>query len=441
MRALAVLLLAAGCGGAAIPEVPTEGMDRAVAAAVRDALEATRAEPSEPARWLRLAMTLHAHRIAEPSGAAYAEAARLDADDHRAPHLHGRLVEAGDPVRALELAQRSLERNPGFPPSLALRARALEALGEDAAAAWQELARAAPDSVEAGLARARRLLPGDPTAAAAILERLPGSAAGWSFLAQARSRRGDAAGAQDAADRARSAAPAGDPDPLLLMVEDLRRDPTGREARARRAAASGNHEAAEALYRNLAQERPRSSALRYNHANALARLGRTGDAEAAYRDALALDPESSPALANLANLLARSGRNAEAAELYRRSAAGDPEHLPTLLGASSLSFQRGDLREAERLLRQALEIDPEHPAALQGLGQLLASQGRFASAADALGLALLAASEPGARAGIHFLLADVERSRGRRAAALAHVERAEALGMDVPPAFLERLRR
>ena len=452
-RSLLALLavLAGACGGPEIPEVGSEGMEPAVRDAIRGARDALAADRGNAATWGRFGMVLHAHRLGAPAGLAYAEAARLDEDDHRWPHLHARLLETAEPARALGLADEALRRNPRFSPALALRARVLEALGDDAAeAAWEALQDAAPGSVEAPLALGRRrLLRGELVAARAalerVVERLPSSAAGWSFLAQVSRRLGDPEGAAQTSARARAAARSAslgitaDPDPLLIAVEDLRADSHGREARARRAAASGDHDGAEAIYRRLVNERPGSADLHYNHGNALARLGRTDEAEAAYRTALSRDPDSSAAMANLANLLARGGRDQEADDLYRRSIAADPSHVPTLLGASSLQFQRGNLRQAERYLRDALASAPGHPGALQGLGQLLATAGRLGEAAETLSRALTAAREAGAAsgqlAGIHFLLADVERQRGRTAQARTHLAEAEALGMNVPPAF------
>ena len=445
------------CSGAEVPPVATAGMEPAVAALVETVRTETAADPRDAARWGRLGMVLHAHRLAAPAAAAYAEAARLDRSDRVWPHLHARLLEAGAPEAALALAEEALRRDPRAAPTLALRARLLDALGQadDAGAAWEALRAARPSSVEAALALGRRdLAAGDLDAAAEAMEavtgRAPEAAAAWSFLAQIRRRNGDPDGAGDAAARARAAARSpssgavGDPDPLLAAVEDLRADAAGREARARRAAAAGDTETAETIYRRLIAERPEEPALRYNLGNVLTRRGRPDEAEAAYREALALDPESSPAMANLANLLVRSGRDAEADALYRRAAGNDPTHLPTLLGASSLRFQRGDLRGAERLLRQALEVAPDDPGALQGLGQLLATRGRFEEAAEALGAALRqtgsAPADASRRAGLHFLLADVESKRGNRTEALRHLADAESLGMEIPPAFREALR-
>lgn len=436
-----------------MPAVTTEGMEPAVAAAIEGALESVARDRSDPARWGRLGMTLHAHRLVGPALAAYAEAARLDDGDAAWPHLHARLLESGDPGAALALVEEALRRDPAMTPSLALRARLLEALGRspaEVAPAWEAVGAANPSSVEAALALGRlRLAEGDLPAAAAALEtaaRLaPDSTAAWNFLSQVRHRQGDPEAGREAAAGARAAArspTAGavfDPDPLLAAVEDRRQDARGREARARRAAASGDPGTAEAIYRDLLAARPDESKLHYNLGNVLTRQGRAAEAEAAYREALARDPESSPALANLANLLARGGRDEEADALYRRSAESDPRHLPTLLGASSLRFQRGDLREAERLLRRALEVEPTHPGALQGLGQLLAARGRYDEAAESLAAALRRTGDAPAdarrRAGLHFLLADVESKRGNSAAARRHLDRAESLGLEVPPAF------
>ena len=451
-----LLALSTACGGAEIPQISTEGMEPAVGTAIRAALAAVEDGTRDPARWGRLGMVLHAHGLPDLAGDAYAEAARLDDGDHRWPHLQGRLVETADPAGALALADEALRRNRYFSPALALRARVLERLGEDDAAggAWEALQQASPDSFEASLALGRRrLASGDLEGALTALERLvdllPSSAAGWSFLSQVRRRLGDAEGAASAAARARHGFPHAVSRGYRRSGPAPGRGPgsagrqPGQEARARRASAAGDHDTAEGIYRRLLAERPGSAGLHYNHGNALARLGRTDEAEAAYRAALSRDSDSSSAMANLANLLARTGRDEEADALYRRSVAADPTHLPTLLGASSLHFQRGNLRQAERFLRDALARDPDHPAALQGLGQLLATAGRLGEAAGTLTRALTAAGQEGAAAGqlagLHFLLADVERQRGRRAEALRHLARAEALGMAVPPAFRAQL--
>ena len=344
-------VLAGACGGPEIPDVGAGGMEPAVQEAIRATRDALAADRGNAAAWGRFGMVLHAHRLGAPAGLAYAEAGRLDGEDHRWPHLHARLLETAEPARALGLADEALRRNPRFSPALALRARVLEAMGDDGAAeaAWEALREAAPGSVEAPLALGRRqLLRGELAAARTaferVVERLPSSAAGWSFLAQVSRRLGDPEGAAEATARVRAAARSAslgataDPDPLLIAVEDLRADRRGREARARRAAASGDHDSAEAIYRRLVDERPGSADLHYNHGNALARLGRTGEAEAAYRTALSRDPDSSPAMANLANLLARSGRDREADDLYRRSSRLTPPTSRRFWAPRAFSF-------------------------------------------------------------------------------------------------------
>ena len=176
-RLVALLAVFAGaCGGPEIPEVGSDGMEPAVREAIRGARDALAADRSNAAAWGRFGMVLHAHRLGAAAGLAYAEAARLDEDDHRWPHLHGRLLETAEPPRALGLADEALRRNPRFAPALALRARVLEGMGDDdgAEAAWEALRDAAPGSVEAPLALGRRRLRrGDLPA------RVPPSSAWW----------------------------------------------------------------------------------------------------------------------------------------------------------------------------------------------------------------------------------------------------------------------
>ena len=109
---LALLAVFAGaCGGPEVPEVGTEGMEPAVREAIHDARDALAADRGSAAAWGRFGMVLHAHRLGGPASVAYTEAARLDTDDHRWPHLHGRLLETAEPPRALDLADEALHRN------------------------------------------------------------------------------------------------------------------------------------------------------------------------------------------------------------------------------------------------------------------------------------------------------------------------------------------
>ena len=84
-------------------------------------------------------------------------------------------------------------------------------------------------------------------------------------------------------------------------------------------------------------------------------------------------------------------------------------------------------------------VPPAIPAPSRGSGNCSRPRGGSEEASETLSRALGAAGDagaaPGQVAGIHFLLADVERQRGRTAQARTHLAQAEALGMNVPPAF------
>ena len=449
-----LLALLAACGGAEIPEISLDGMEPAVVEAVRRARAAVERDRGDGSAWGRFGMVLHAHRLTGPAAVAYAEAARLRTVTTTA----GRTSTAGSwraPTR-LGLLNSPTRRSAGIPvfsPSLALSARTLEATGQDeaAGAGWEALRQSAPNSAEASLALGRRrIAEGDLTGARAALElvvdRVPSSAAGWSFLSQVQRRLGEREAAANAAVRARAASRSlslgitADPDPLLVAVEDLRADSRGREARARRASAAGDHQTAEAIYRRLLTESPERAGVALQPRQ----LPRPARPQRGRRSRV---PRGHGARSRFERGNGQPGQpvGAERTRPRRPTISTVVRSPPTLLTSRRCSGPRASTSSAATFGRRNVTCGwrwPRNPITRELCrvsGQLLATLGRLGEAAETLDRALAAAGKDqaaaGQRAGLHFLLADVARQRGRTAEARNHLAQAETLGMNIPPAF------
>ena len=91
----------------AVPDLPLDGADPAVVAAVRRAQEEVRREPRSADAWGRLGMVLSANHLPEPAAGAFAQAAALAPQDERWPYLHGLALLPLDPTAALPFLRRA----------------------------------------------------------------------------------------------------------------------------------------------------------------------------------------------------------------------------------------------------------------------------------------------------------------------------------------------
>src|SRR5436190_1607235 len=84
-----------------IPEIPTAGLDPAVARLIGQALAETRTNPRSDAAWGKLGSVLMHYEFTEASGQAFAQAQNLAPMDPRWPYLHGLMLLPWDPEAAL----------------------------------------------------------------------------------------------------------------------------------------------------------------------------------------------------------------------------------------------------------------------------------------------------------------------------------------------------
>jgi tetratricopeptide (TPR) repeat protein len=335
------------------------------------------------------------------------------------------------------------------------RARTLVALGraqlaagrrQDAGAAFDAAIERAPAEAELRVRIARAWLGGgqrdDVRRALAVLERTielsPDLPQAYSALARARELAGDAAGAEEAYDRAVHLDPGyryarrrlirialerrdfgrarmhadrlladapEDPEHAFLAGLVAARDGRTEDARTHYRDAiskarenypeaflnlgvlekgSGALPAAIAAYERAIALRPSYKQAHNNLGVAYAAAGRLADAEASYRRALAIDPSYGAAWLNLGEQLASSGRGVEAIAALRRALAARPGHVETTVQLARALADSGRADEGQRALRSLLTSAPRQVPVWRELGALEARAGRSAEALDAL---------------------------------------------------------
>ena len=156
------------------------------------------------------------------------------------------------------------------------------------------------------------------------------------------------------------------------------------------------------------------------------RLGRFGEAEQGYRARLADQPDDVEALQLLGMLRYQLGDSDEGRRLLERARELAPEHPGVILTLASMRFRDGDHEGARRGFHEALAFDPNLAGAHAGLGQLALMREERDKAEQHFRVALRAAEEPHALAGLGSLLLE----RGDAEGALRHLGRAAELAPD-----------
>ena len=171
------------------------------------------------------------------------------------------------------------------------------------------------------------------------------------------------------------------------------------------------------------------------------RNGRFGEAERGYRAQLEMRPDDADALHLLGMLRYQLGDSSEGMALLSRAHASAPEDANIELTMASVRFRDGDFENARRGFHRALALNPNLAGAHAGIGQLALMANEQERAEEHFRIALRAAEEPQALAGLGALLL----ARGEHDAALRHLGRAAELSpndamiqMTLGRAFVER---
>ena len=388
-------------------------------------------------RW-RYYLGLALAAAGDTAGAAEALAAAARLDETYAPTLVelAGLLREQDPSRAEELYRRAAAMDPND-------ARARLGLGlcardagrrEEATRQLGEAVRIVPDYADAHYALAMVL-----------------SASGRSQEAQMHLHR-HAAGGE----------PPRDSDPLRQELIRLGQTAASMRRDAERLARSGRlQEAAALLEQAIAIDRS-GATTRVHLGLVLARQGKFVEAERQFRLALEVDPGDVEARSSLGLALVEQRRFEEAERSLQEVLNRHPDHAPSLVYRGQLLARQGRVPEALESMRRGVRAQPANGLFQLALGDMLTRAGHegggaeavahlrkaaqlmpwHAGAHNALGARLAAAGDmQGARqeweeaiaiapgmADAHAGLAEVALSERDPAAAVAHAERACALG-------------
>jgi TolB-like protein/Flp pilus assembly protein TadD len=152
--------------------------------------------------------------------------------------------------------------------------------------------------------------------------------------------------------------------------------------------------------------------------------GRFEPAAEAYRGLIGRNPQDADAYIGLGDALEGMGRSEEAEASYRKAIAVEPAYWGAHASLGSHLFQRGNIGEAAIALRKVTELVPSSANAWSNLGGALQMEGDFSKALEAYNHSLQL--EPSKDA--YSNLATSNFYLGRFAEAVAHYERAAALG-------------
>ncbi|MCY3929592.1 MAG: tetratricopeptide repeat protein [Acidobacteria bacterium] len=210
-------------------------------------------------------------------------------------------------------------------------------------------------------------------------------------------------------------------DPLRDRLQIYGLKTEARFDRAVRAARSGRHNEAIALYRELLAERSADADTHFNLARSLIETGDQPAAEDHLRRAIEANPSHGAAHFNLALLLGRTGRTEEGARHLEQAADIDPENLRWRMMRAQARADVGNASGARAELEEIVRLDPGAIEAHRLLAAMLLEAGEADRAADHLE-ALAALTPDDLR--VHFNLGLTRFGTGQFAAAREALEAA-----------------
>ena len=408
------------------PNIPLDGLDPDVAAAVRSALDDVRKNGRSDAAWGKLGQILLAHEDFDHNDDCFAQAERLNPNEPRWPYYRGLTRMTRSPDEALPFLRRAVELCDKFDagndaPRLTL-AETLRKAGADAEA-------------EVHLNRVLSLDPDNPRAhfdlGVLARDRKDDESAVKHFLASAKSPYARQKSCQ-----------------VLAAIRHGQRKETEAAEYDRRAAAPPEDRLWDDRYVGDYERLEVGRRGRFMEADRLEAAGRLPDALPILLD-LAKDASDARAQIAVGITLMKLGR-LEEAERYLRAAVGKESEqaeannfLAVALYSEGEQLERsgGDAKpkyeEALACAEKALELKPDHVTASQYRGLAL-NKLRRPGAIESLRQAVLLRPE---LVELHLSLADALEAARRRPEAVAEYQRAQEVAPDDPrpAAALKRL--
>jgi tetratricopeptide (TPR) repeat protein len=391
------------------PEVDTDGVDPAIAAAIDEARQAVRRAPRSAEAWGRLGTILVVHEFRPPGIFCLAQAERLDPGEVRWPYFQALAsLRAAEPEEALPKLERAVALcGDAFDAPRVRLAELLLSLDrlDEAEQHFRRLLEQNPRHPRAQLGLARLYHQrGDPRASLRYLV-LPQTdartrKAACQLLAEIQHRLGNESAAEEA--RQRAARLPEDPFWPDALNEEATALRTGRNAallRARKLVKEGrtleavallqntvrdyrdaddawlqlgqaflglkDPQAAEQALRRATELAPRSHINVYYLGAALIVRGDRPAALACFRKAVQLKPDFGPAHHNLGNCLVAAGDPAGAIDAYRTAVRCEPNLFEAHVALAALLTKKGQHAEALVHAQHALRLRPGDAKAQQ----------------------------------------------------------------------------
>lgn len=379
------------------PSVKLDGVDPAVARAVRHARWGVWRAPRSGEAWGNLASLFYVHDFYNQADECFARAERFDPWNPRWPYLRGRSMNEQDPDRALPILKRAVDLAGDEPSATRLKYGEIvleRGRTEEAAAQFERILKHDPTDPRALLDMGRiLLLRAQPKQAAEYLSQStlirPDIKQSHTLLAQAYEQMGDEPDAQLELQQAATC----HENPLwndLFLGEALGLK-VGLKAELDRAATrleSGKAAEAVAPLEALTREHPDSSHAWAFLAQAYRQSGKPSRADNAAREAVRLSPDSVQALNELGNALFEQDRFAEAEESFRQASHQQPDLADAQFNVGLCRLLQADPAGAVEFFRRAVQCKPNLQVAYHRLGEALLRAGNPAEAIDPLREAL-----------------------------------------------------
>ncbi len=189
------------------------------------------------------------------------------------------------------------------------------------------------------------------------------------------------------------------------------------------------YEASIGLYREVLKSTPDDGDVLEGLARVYVWSGHLGEASQIYQGLLAGNPSNPTYPLELARLEFRLKSYSASREALASLLSADPQNRGARLQLAQLDLRRGDLKNSLKQFDLLLDQNPRDPEALYGRAQISCYQGNLR---EARSIATTLVKDQPHNFEVLFLLANVERARRRRRAALALLDRADGLSPDNP---------
>ncbi len=369
-------------------ELPLNGIDPQVAAAITRAEAAVRVAPRSASAWGTLGMVLEVHDMPQAARVVFAKAELLDPREPRWSYLRGNLLSASRPDLALVALRHAADRcdvagDGNALPRIRLGELLLSRQQFDMAQPeFDRVLRAEPSDTRAKMGRARCLMErGDVAAAIRSANECVSDPrthqAAEALLAQAYARQGESDSAQIAAGAAAdSARDQSWPDPFLREAAKLAVGRTARETLAGAQLDANHHSEAIDQLQSLIKDYPDDAVAWLLLGRAYIFLSDRPGAERALRHAEQLDPDSVSVQFHLGVMYRAAGDLPRAAACFRKAVARQPDYAAAQFDLGKCLAHLGERKEAASALREAIRYDPSSSRAHSELGRLLAEGDR-----------------------------------------------------------------